>query len=374
MRPSFKHGSILVANPNADKSFPISRRRPSPQAVFNRPSFKLTGPTPRASKSLDEIEALLTKQQGIKVRIGDSKIGKIKVIKRDARGQPILDAAGNPITVERDFNFGLLAELVQSSNTDNITRLREINATLATGAASITETKDEIVLTLGQILSNIDNLRTITNSQFRTLATSLSKLNIPDDPSAAGVSDLVDGRFADPRSWNAGDGANSGAILLFLMSKAKDDPLLSTAKPILGLSGLPMKITSLINNMEKTSENVPEPTIDLIGMRLFRSLAQAQSTVELEPRRQEEFKSGEPPFQGLPPTSESTLFQERFETGLEDSPPFSLSPSVISPTREQLTSSSITPSGSRTASSRGTPSVSSEFDSDEPERRFDRGV
>lgn len=278
-RNNFKSGTILQPKPNASTHMPMKKRGLDPQGVLRRPSFKRTGPSPRKSKTIQEIQDLRTKQEGVKIRFGDSKIGKLKVIKRDAHGQPILNAAGQPVTEEKDFNFGLLAELVQGSSTDNITKLGNLDTLIRSGATASSAERNNIAIILGQILSNIDNLKNINNNQFRTIASAIAQLNIPNDPVLANIPGLVDRRFITDDTWKAGGGENKGIILMFLISNAQFSLLLTASRPIFGLNGNPMQISSIDGTMSRTTARNPQPTMDLIAKRIYPSLQDARRAV-----------------------------------------------------------------------------------------------
>ena len=276
-RPSFKAGSQFVPTKTAIRDFlppPISGKRDD---RFKRPSFKRDSPLPRGVKSIAQIERLKTRQQGIKVRLGDATLGKIKVKKRDRLGAVILDAAGQPVFEEVELNFGLLAEMLQGTFKTNMEKLDELAVAIQTGAAASSADVTALGVGLARVLSEQANIARMTQAQLDMVTRSLQLLGISRDPVQAGIQDLIDGRFVTATGWEAAGGRNKGPIIMFLIANVRDIPRLSPNRPVFGRSGAHLQLISIFQQMSTGK------VLDLIDKRMYNTVQQARSGAQPAP-------------------------------------------------------------------------------------------
>ncbi len=234
-----------------------------------QPSFKLTAPAPSRVSSIDEIEALRVKQEGIKVRLGESTLGEIEVPKRDARGVVVRDADGNVVMVKRKVNLATLAKVLQSSLQENIQRVETLGTSLRAGAVA---DKDELMLALAQIMRSQANVEQLTASQLGGVARGAAAARIPRDPAAAGIRGLVQGRFATKTAWERADGGTNAAIIrLYLLAHVQSHRGLTPVSPVFGLAGRPVKFDTL-----DTSLRNRDAVLDMVTQTLWPSLEAAR--------------------------------------------------------------------------------------------------
>lgn len=279
-RPRFRLGEKFVPILQPIKpSLPVKVRKRDPEGRIRRPAFMKEGPKARALETIEEIQKLRTRQLGIKVRLGDEKLGKIKVKKRDADGNVILDDQGNPVFEERDISLSSLAEIMQESATDNIARLDVITTSIAAGASVSKRERDEITVRLIAIASDVEDLSRFTSTQFAILGRAISAAGIPSNPVAAGITNLVDGRFITRAGWEADGGANKATILLFLMANVREKPGLSIERPVFGISGNTNTISTILSTMSGTRRGIPTPVLDVVDKIIYRTLPEARANV-----------------------------------------------------------------------------------------------
>lgn len=287
-RPSFKIGTQLKMQKPAIRDFlprPISTKRDD---RFMRPAFTKSSPVPRGLKSIAEIERLKVKQEGIKVRLGDASLGKIKVKKRDRLGNVILDATGQPVFEEVVLNFGLLAQMLEGSFRENMERLEELATAIRTGTTKSQADRDAFTVAFAQIIGKQENVARLTATQLDFITRSLQLLGIARDPVAAGLQDLVRGRFVTNDTWERRDGRNKGPIILFLIANVRDNPRLSPNRPIFGkpnrFSGevQPIQLISIFTLMSGSSRKDPA-VIDLIDKTIHNTLREAIARASLAP-------------------------------------------------------------------------------------------
>jgi hypothetical protein len=274
-RPRFHLGERFVPESYSVPNFPSKKRLLDIEGRLRRPAFHLSSPTPRKKESIEGIQAMRTKQQGIKVRFGDSKTGKIKVKKRDKEGNVILDDEGNPIYDEKEFNFGLLAEILEGTASDNISKLSELTTKIDAGEVSASAGRDNLELILNQILGNINTIRDMTEEGFRAVERAVDLLPISRNPASLDLS-LKNNRFATYESWKGRGGANQGAIVSFLIKNSDVEARLSKKQPVFGIGGNPINIVSLIVGMNAN----PQWVIDLETQRIFPTLESAIEETE----------------------------------------------------------------------------------------------
>lgn len=307
-RPSFKTGTQFKPSRPAIRDF-LPKPAPTKRDTrFDRPAFIKSSPTPRGLKSIADIERLKTKQEGIKVRLGDASLGKIKIKKRDKLGKVITDAAGQPVFEEVTLNFGLLAQILEGSFAQNMEKLKELATAIRTGATTSQADRDAFTIAIARIMSTQENVARLSATQLDFITRSLQLLGISKDPMQAGIRDLVDGRFVTEFTWTAGDGRNIGPIILFLIANVRENPLLTPGKPIIGRNGRAVKIAGLFPVMAGSSRQDPL-VIDLIGKQLYNTLQQAREGSPVRP-------AGFAPFGtevGLPLVAQRPAIQGEFE-------------------------------------------------------------
>lgn len=268
-RPRFIVGERINQKKRPQPIRPIKARPPADK--FKRKSFKSQSIAPRKRDSIADVQKKLTKQLGVKVRFGDEPVGKIRVVKRDANGRPLRDRAGNIITVEKDFNFGLLSDVFKGSFADNVNRLDEQNNLIRSGAISQQVGVNELATTLAQVLNKIENIDNMSAEQERVLKDVYLSLQIPTNPMAAGLPGITAGRFLKSsvhRNYTDGD---KNKLLAFLSNKALSIDGLDLRKPVFGFSGRPIFLNSF-DNVFKGSISKPNPVIDLDTNTLYNDI------------------------------------------------------------------------------------------------------
>lgn len=283
VRPSFKQGEVFkpIVSP-IKPSFPVSIRNKDLRGRLRRPNFRLTAPQPKHFKSIDQIEALKVKQEGIKIRLSDKQLGTVKVPKRDGDGNIIKDSSGNVIMEEKNVDFGTLTQILTGALD---TRFEALTALVTdvrekAGRHDAVAVRERATLAAGMmgILGKVESIERLTSQQLQFITQSLALLGIARDPVAAGLQGLVDDRFITRSVWDADDGSIRGAIVMFLLANIEFP--MTASRPILGLSGNPIAIQSLFVNM---SGQATRRVLDLVGKRIHPGLADAKSFVGLRP-------------------------------------------------------------------------------------------
>ncbi len=321
-RSSFRLGEEFKTELQPIKpALPKGKREQDIRGRIRRPGFKVEAPQPKPFRTIKDIQDLRTKQQGIKIRFGDEKLGKLRIKKRDKDGKIILDNSGNPIFENKEFNVNVLADILQGSSTDNITRLNQINTLITSGARRSTQDINNISAIAMNILSNTQELGTLGVAQITSLQRALMQLGISRDPIEAGIPSLINGRFINTITWERDNGINKGLIYMFLIANARQNPNLSASRPIFGFSDNAITLAT-INSVMRGTARIPLPVMDLVGKRLYRNLADAQNNVfgateEVKIQVEEELKRGFPPIIA-PPTGFAPIQIPRQFTGLPE--------------------------------------------------------
>lgn len=274
-RPRFLLGERL--KPMLEPVRPELPRPPIQQPTrIIRPSLRKIGPRPVPLRTIKDIEEERTRQFGVRVRLGEKGPGKIKVKKRDTEGNVILDEEGQPIFEERDIDLEVLADILSSGTKENIDKLAQLGAQISAGVATSREDRENIMLRLLRVVEDLDTLRSLTSTQFGVIGQAIAAAKIPSSPAQSGITNIIDGRFITRAGWDADGGANRGNILLFLMGNSRNVPGLSIDHPILGFSGRPVTLSTLLNVMGRGTSAARFPVLDLVDQRLYPNLATAR--------------------------------------------------------------------------------------------------
>ncbi len=283
-RPAFVTGTRFqqILSPTKP-DFPVRKRALDREGRLRRKAFKLTGPVARPAKTIEEIEALKTKQQGIKIRLGPGQFGKVRVAKRDASGNVVKDEEGNIIFELKEFNISMATLPLQD-------RLEILQDALLTGIGT---KMNEVAVTLASILSSNEDVKNLTDQNAQMLALVLKSAQeasgeplVTNPRDVEAFRDLPDGRFVTKEIWNS-DESLQAAVILFLMGASATDPRLTPLNPIFGTAerGGTIKYNSIGSQINIGDERV----LDLGSRRLFKDQETADSLagerVELESQK-----------------------------------------------------------------------------------------
>ncbi len=273
-RPAFRSGVKFKPLIQPIKpSLPQRRRVLDKDGRLRRPSFKLAGPKPRALGTIASIEAMRVKQEGIKVRLGEKLLGKVRVKRRDNQGNIILDEEGNPIFEEVPFNFGLLQEIFRGTLQENIDKSTALANLLRSGASKDPlGDRTELSVRLTAALDR-DNILDLSTADLDAIGRDVQELKISNDPVIElGEIPLVDDRFVTNDQFQRD---NIGPILLFLLANSIDNPNLTFSRPLLSDIGVPLALRQIDNRMARGG------VMDLIGRRLYPSLDDARRELDI---------------------------------------------------------------------------------------------
>ena len=293
-RPAFRIGEQFVPLLQ-----PIKPQIPLPPKKFPdrffRPNFRLRGPKPRALQTIQSVEKLRVKQEGIKVRFDDKTLGKIPVVKLDAEGNPVLDSSGQPILEEQKVNLGALAQLLQGDVRNAISKIEALDRRVRSGATGASLARQTLMTSIVAILSRITNLENIGAREMESISRAISSVGAPSVPSEARISNLVDDRFVTSDTWFSDGGVNVGLINLFLLANFSENPRLSSSKPVIGVSGRPIGLRA-VSEAIRGREGRPPKVLDLVSKRMFQHLDEALDFARATELKTPEFESGFPSF------------------------------------------------------------------------------
>ena len=271
-RPAFTAGTKfrqLLSPTRPD--FPVQKRALDKEGRLRRKSFRLTGPTARPAKTIEEIEALKTKQQGIKIRLGPGQFGKVRVAKRDADGKVIKDEEGQIIYELKEFNLTMATLPLQD-------RLELLQDALLTG---ITLPMNNIGILLASILGSSDDVKNLTSANLRLLQRVLTGAReaggepiVPNPWDSETFADLPQQRFVTKSMWNTNDANLQQRVLSFLLSGTAFSPSLTGDEPVFGTSGRTIKLAAVGQQLNIGDDRV----LDLGSRKIFKD----QETADLE--------------------------------------------------------------------------------------------
>lgn len=273
-RPAFRSGTIFSPKLSPVKpDFPVQKRALDRDGRLRRKSFKLTGPSPRISKTIEEIEALKTKQQGIKFRLGPGQFGEVRVAKRDKDGKLMRDEEGNIIFELKEFDLSMVSLPLQD-------RLELLQDSLLKGLVG---NMNNIGLILASIFRNSEDVKNLSSSNLRMLHQILTKADSrgrslgeelpaslhPWDDTA--FSDILEQRFITKDIWNDPSSGMKEKVSAFLLKNIGINPKLTAIKPLFGVGEKAMALASLDSQINVGNDKV----FDLGSRRLFRDQAEA---------------------------------------------------------------------------------------------------
>lgn len=276
-RPAFLVGTKFQQLLSPTKpDFPMQKRALDREGRLRRKSFKLTGPVARPTKTIQEIERLKTKQQGIKIRLGPGQFGKVRVAKRDAEGNVIKDEEGQIIYELKEFNLSIATLPLQD-------RLDILQDALLTG---ITGKLDGIGLTLATILGSSEDVRDLSGDNLRLLQQVLGAAREPREAGEVrspiinpwdedSFSDIPDQRFITKEMWQNNDGDIQTRVYAFILKPGATAfaPQLDAKNPIFGIGAMGGTIKFNAINTEMGKGNV---VLDLGRRKIFRNMEKAR--------------------------------------------------------------------------------------------------
>ncbi len=318
-RPAFRIGEQIVPLLQPSRpQLPEPPRKVSTRII--RPSFKLRGPKPRALKTISGIEALRVKQEGIKVRLGDKQLGKIRVQKKDAAGNLVFDLQGQPVMEEVPVNFGLLAEIMQGGMKGALAKIAELEVLIRSGGAAAALARGQLMTALIILLSRDENLAEASAQDFEALSRATRTALVPSDPREARIADLVDGRFVTLDTWSSRGGENQGFIHSFLLANFAENPRLRADRPVIGVGGHPITFRSVGDAIRGRREGRGSKVLDLVSKQMFTDLADARAFA----------------LASAPPISELKEFEPEEEDDDPEFPQFEVEHPFAPPDRSML--------------------------------------
>lgn len=289
-RPRFRLGEKFVPILQPIKpSLPVKVRKRDPDGRIKRPAFMKRGPKPRALQTISGVQALRNRQLGIKVRLGDEKLGKIKVKKRDADGNVILDEEGNPVMEERTVSLSSLAELFSDSVEDNIDKLGLIVGRIQSGIDTSVNQFSQLKTILFSVTSQIASAGAPqpTDAESETIAAAAALAGFGPDPTET-VPALIEGRFTDRDGWVTD--RNKQEVISHLEANASSHLRLSARTPIFSVNGRPI----LISTLDAFMNGNPNAIIDLLDQRVFENIHDARTSIGSAPPDPGDVKEGDP--------------------------------------------------------------------------------
>lgn len=287
-RPSFKVGVKFEPELQPIKPrFPPRRRIPTFDGRLRRINFQATAPQPRGLKTIEEIERLKIKQEGIKVRLGPGSLGEIDIPVLDSRGRPTFDSSGKAITRKAPFNFAALQGFLGQNLS---AQLQTIENLVASGTHRSARGINQLGAMVARLVGELDRM---DPSQTREIQKAVALLPILSDPQIE-VPEAIQGRFVDNGLWNS---VVQNRIKLFLLKNAARP--LSFAKPVFGVGGGPITMGVIAKTLAAGG------VLDLQTQRLFRSVDEAMKFIRVRSTSEVEEKEGrdildDPEFAGRP--------------------------------------------------------------------------
>lgn len=274
-RPNFRQGTPFkpVLNP-VKLDFPVQRRSVDKEGRLRRKNFLRAAPQARIVKSLEEVEALKTKQEGIKIRFGQ-QLGTIRVMKRDKDGNPVKDEQGNPIFEEKEFNLAVATLPIL----DRIDLLKEAAAGNVAGAVGTTQAKlDELGVLLASILQKTGDVEELSTPTLRLISTMLDESgNFTIIPDATVFPELEGFKFVTGAQWRANQNDLQLRVRSHLMANlAAADPGLNFKTPVFGVTGQKLTLIGLNQQFGRAAEG-QTATLDLATRRLHRTIGDARA-------------------------------------------------------------------------------------------------
>jgi hypothetical protein len=292
-RPSFRIGTKFktILSPVAP-DFPVQKRALDREGRMRRKAFKLTGPTPRSAKTIEEIEALKTRQQGIKIRLGPGQFGKVRVAKRDAQGNIVKDDQGQIIYELKEFNLSMATLPLQD-------RLELLQDALLAG---IKTPLNNIGIILASIFGSTDDVKNLTSANLRLLkqvlvgareATGEPEIINPWDTDI--FPDLPSERFVTAEAWRQNENNLQTRVQTFLLDGTAFNSNLDEIRPVFGIRRTPIEFTAINSQINITRDG--DRVLDLGSRRLFKNQEQADAEAgepaEIDFRRAERSSAAE---------------------------------------------------------------------------------
>ncbi len=276
-RPAFVVGTRFktILNP-VMPDFPIQKRALDVEGRLRRRSFKLTGPAPRPSTSIQEIEDLKTRQQGIKVRLGPGQFGKVRVAKRDRDGNVIKDEEGNIVYELKEFDLSMATLPLQD-------RLELLQDALLTG---IGERMNDVSILLASILGSDADVKKLTGRNLKMLSQVVDDASVASGEASAEIlnpaddfPDIIEGRFITKKMWKDNNNNLTTRVRTWLLRRGawNISPQLSQENPLFGSGTGRFGLRNTISVGALDSQmGIGNVVMDLEGRRLFKDMATAR--------------------------------------------------------------------------------------------------
>lgn len=302
LRSNFKTGDVIISGSTpplkairgARRSTTIGSRVKPIVAKERAPSFKATEPGPRTFLGINEFRAKELKEKGLKIDLGTVKVREPVL---DDRGNPINDAAGQPVTRERNVEMKNIGITVQ----DKIDRLEEL----------LSESKQEIINNRVAIIANLAGLAAapglaavpagapMLHAGLRVMGVVDPSMTFAQQSSALNrIGAIHDGRFFSAVGARGDVGVNSRGIGLSMNKFAQelddqkalgvDDskiPVkLDAAHPVIGSRGKRIESASVIRSLSRGGviDTQHRDSTGALAPRMFRDLREARASLRAE--------------------------------------------------------------------------------------------
>lgn len=250
-KPGFRAKEVLKPSITTENTFKSTD-------LFRRPTFHATSPAARKPLGVQETEALLSRQEGIKIRLGDKTLKKFfeaKVPVRNPDGSVVIGPDGKIVMEKKIINIGALGKSLK----ENFAELKEFvqNENIESRRLGV-DRKDELAANLAFIINQLLEAKTLsefTTANMTALVKAVKALSISKNPVLSGLP-VSDGRFL--RSENFALPGVSIKLIMYLLANIPSIPeqrrdmqetgrakFITPFNPVIGTSGEPITITSM---------------------------------------------------------------------------------------------------------------------------------
>jgi hypothetical protein len=278
-RPGFTTGMRFMTD-RPLPSLESLRKKPSASSedmfksanLFRRPAFQTKQPAARKPLGLSETESLLTRQQGIKIRLGDETLKKffeVSVPVRGPDGQPLRGADGRIVMEKKVLNIGALGKSLEQNFRDLTDvvegKAQEIEGVVVREAVELRrltgQQRDDLAADLTIIIGQLIDAKTLsefTTANMTSLVKAVKALSISKNPVLSGLP-IVDGQFLTPQDF-----ALPGVpvqLMMYLIANIPSIPeqtiamertgrenFLTPFRPVIGVQGEPILVASINAN------------------------------------------------------------------------------------------------------------------------------
>ncbi len=268
-RPSFKVGTETINVANQPPLTPLPERTRSVEDLIGRrPRFVPSPPKPRSVPEFDALMRQRIKREGIKVQLGPKTLAALLSVE-------VPDVNNPAIKIKKNIPLAQLMQTVQGQQAALHTLMTKLQNTTDMNSASARTTLAQTSAVVAAALGDIHKMSKMELEMIGRAMTLLAKHEAsPQD------FDIKENLITE-NMWNDDYSDRYMHYLLDIdhLYAPKWNNMLTTDKPVFGITGIPIKIKTLENNLKKGQ------ILNLRQRRMYKNLLEARIAEKYAPEK-----------------------------------------------------------------------------------------